>query len=58
MEAAMRPLVFWIAVPLTLLGASMLIAGIGSTALWFALVALGFALVVIDRVKPGTAGRR
>lgn len=54
----MRPLVFWIAVPLTLLGASMLIAGIGSTALWFALVALGFALVVIDRVKPGTAGRR
>jgi hypothetical protein len=54
----MRPLLLWIAVPLMLLGAGMLIAGIGSTALWLAVVTLGIALVVIGRVKPGAAGRR
>jgi hypothetical protein len=54
----MKPLLLWIAVPLMLLGASMLVAGIGSTALWIAAVTVGIALVVIGRVKPGAAGRR
>lgn len=40
-----------------LLGASMLIASVGSTALWIAVVTVGIALVVIGRVKPGAAGR-
>jgi hypothetical protein len=56
--AVMKPLLLWIAVPLMLLGASMLVAGIGSTALWIAAVTVGIALVVIGRVKPGAAGRR
>jgi uncharacterized membrane-anchored protein len=56
--AVMKPLLLWIAVPLMLLGAIMLVAGIGSTALWIAAVTVGIALVVIGRVKPGAAGRR
>ena len=36
----------------------MLVAGIGSTALWIAVVAVGIALVAIGRAKPGAAGRR
>jgi len=54
----MKPLLLWIAVPLMLLGASMLVAGVGSTGLWIAAVTMGIALVVIGRVKPGAAGRR
>jgi hypothetical protein len=54
----MKSLLLWIAVPLLLLGAAMLIAGIGSTALWFAVIAVGIALVAIGRVKPGVSGRR
>jgi hypothetical protein len=53
----MKPLVLWVAVPLMLLGASMLVASIGSPALWIAVVTVGIALVLIGRVKPG-AGRR
>jgi hypothetical protein len=56
--AVMRPLLLWIAVPLMLLGAGMLVAGLGSTALWIAVVTVGIALVVIGRVKPRAAGRR
>ena len=54
----MKPLLLWIAVPLMLLGAGMLVAGICSTALWIAVIAVGIALVAIGRVKPGAAGRR
>jgi hypothetical protein len=54
----MKPLLPWIAVPLLLLGASMLIAGAGSAAVWIAVIAVGIALVVIGGVKPGAAGRR
>ena len=54
----MKPLLLWIAVPLMLLGAGMLIAGIGSTALWIAMITVGIAFVVIGRVKPGAAGRQ
>jgi hypothetical protein len=56
--AVMRALHLWVAVPLMLLGVGMLIAGIGSTALWIAVITLGIALAVIGRVKPDTAGRR
>lgn len=56
--AVMRPLLLWTAVALMLLGAGMLIVGIGSTAPWIAMVTLGITWVVIDRVKWGAAGRR
>jgi hypothetical protein len=39
----------WIAAPLLLLAGAMLIVGIGSPALWIALVAIGIAVVAIDR---------
>jgi hypothetical protein len=42
-------LLLWIAVPLMLLGAVMLIAGVGASAIWIALVTVGIALVVIER---------
>lgn len=54
----MKPFLLWIAVPLMLLSATMLVAGIGSTALWIAVVTVGIALVVIGRVTPGAARRR
>ena len=56
--AVMNPLLLWTAVPLMLLGASMPDAGLGSPGLWIAAVTVGIALVIIGRVKPGTAGRR
>ena len=54
----MNPLLLWIAVPMMLLGASMLIAGIGATALWMAVIAVGIAMVAVGRAKPGAAGRK
>lgn len=54
----MKRLLLWIAVPLLLLSAAMLIADIGSSALWIAVIAVGIALVVIGRVKPSAMGRR
>jgi hypothetical protein len=54
----MKPLLPWIAVPMMLLGASMLIADIGATATWIAIITVGIALVVIGRAKPRAAGRR
>jgi hypothetical protein len=56
--AVVKPLLLGIAVPLMLLGASMLVAGIGSTALWIAIITGGITLVAISRVKPGAAGRQ
>jgi hypothetical protein len=43
----MRPLV-WLAVPLMLLGAAMLIADIGASVLWIAAVTVGIALLAVD----------
>jgi hypothetical protein len=48
----MKRLLLWVAVPLMLLGAAMLIADIGATALWIAVIAVGIALVAIGQVKP------
>lgn len=56
--AVMKPVFLWIAVPLMLLGAGMLIAGIGSTALWIAVITVGIALVAISQINPGAAGQR
>ena len=44
----------WIAIPLLLVGAVMLVAGIGEHGLWIAVVAVGVALVVIGRRSPGS----
>jgi len=50
----MKPLLLWIAVPMMLLGAGMLIAGIGATALWIAVIAVGIAMAELDvRVYSG-----
>jgi hypothetical protein len=54
----MKTLLVWIAVPLLLLAAVMLVAGIGTPGLWIAVVAVGIALVVIGQVKPSAPGRR
>ena len=54
----MKRLLLWVAVPLLLLGAAMLIADIGATALWIAVIAVGIALVTIGQVKPSSTRRR
>ena len=54
----MKPMLLWIAVPLLLLGAAMLIAGIGAASLWIAVTLVGAALVIIGQVKPDAMGRR
>ena len=53
----MERLYGWVAIPLLLLGAVMLIAAVGATALWFAVIAVGMALVVISQL-PGALARR
>ena len=54
----MKRSLLWVAVPLMLLGAAMLIADIGATALWIAVIAVGIALVAIGQVKPSATGRQ
>jgi hypothetical protein len=46
----MTPLV-WMAVVLMVMGAVMLIAGIGAPGLWTAVVTVGIAVVIIDRTR-------
>jgi hypothetical protein len=41
-----------LAVPLMLLGAAMLVADIGSTGLWIAVIAVGVATVAIGMRRP------
>jgi hypothetical protein len=55
--AVMERLYGWVAIPLLLLGAVMLIAGVGATALWFAVIAVGMALATISQL-PGAMARR
>lgn len=47
---AMTPFI-WIAVALLLIGAAMLVAGIGAPALWIAVIAVGIALITVDRIR-------
>jgi hypothetical protein len=53
----MSTLLIWIAVPLMLLGAVMLIAGIGAPALWIGGIAVGIALVAVYGARGRTATR-
>jgi hypothetical protein len=41
----------WVAVALMLIGAVMLVAGVGTPALWIAVITVGIALVAIDRIR-------
>jgi hypothetical protein len=41
----------WSAVVLMLLGAVMLVADVGASAVWIAVITLGIALVAIDRSR-------
>lgn len=42
-----RPLM-WVAVALLLVGAVLLVAGVGAAGLWIAVIAVGIALVAIE----------
>jgi hypothetical protein len=44
----MKQAVNWIAAALMLVGAVMLIAGVGVPGLWISVIAIGIALMVID----------
>jgi hypothetical protein len=48
----------WIAVALMLIGAVMLVAGVGGAGLWIAVITIGIALLVADRTRTGSAQRR
>jgi len=50
----MREPMLWTAVVLMLVGAVLLVAGVGAAVLWIAVIAVGIALVVVD----GTRRRR
>jgi len=47
----MKP-VLWMSASLLLIAAVMLIAGIGASSLWIAVIAVGIALVAIEARKP------
>ena len=40
----------WIAVPLMLVSAVMLVADVGASALWIAAITLGIAMITIERM--------
>jgi hypothetical protein len=50
-RGAAMTLLVWIAVVLMVIGAVMLIAGIGASGLWIAVVTVGIALVIVDRTR-------
>ena len=41
----------WMVAALLMVAAAMLIAGVGEAGLWFALIAVGIAIVIIDRSR-------
>jgi hypothetical protein len=49
----MKHFVTWIAVPLMLIGAVMLVADVGVAGLWIAVITIGIALVAIDAYRQG-----
>jgi hypothetical protein len=51
-------LLVWIAVPLLLLGAIMLIADVGAAGLWIALIAVGIAMVLVGLASRRVRARR
>ena len=50
----MKPLL-WVAVPMLLLAAAMLVADVGAAGLWIAVVAVGVALVAIELLRSRRA---
>ena len=46
--SAMRRPLMWVAVALLLVGAVLLVAGVGAAGLWIAVIAVGIALVAIE----------
>ena len=52
----MRQPLIWIAVPLMLIAAILLVAGVGASALWIAVIAVGIALVALDLYRRRRAG--
>ena len=44
-------LLLWKVAAMLILAAAMLIAGVGAAGLWFAVIAVGVAVVVIDRLR-------
>ena len=57
-RGVMKSLLSWIAVPLLLLAAGMLIAGIGAPGVWITVVTVGIALVIVGQLRPNAPGRR
>jgi hypothetical protein len=51
-------LLLWIAAPLLLLGAVMLIADIGAAGLWIAVIAVGLVMVLMGLASRRTRARR
>ncbi len=49
-DDVMKPLL-WIAAPVLLLAAVMLVGGVGAAGPWIALVAVGVALVAVDLLR-------
>ena len=41
----------WVAVPLMLLGAAMILADIGASGLWISVITVGIALVAVDLLR-------
>lgn len=55
----MKRLFPWIAAPLFLLGAALLVAHFGASGLWIVLIAAGIALIaILGQIKSSAAGRR
>ena len=50
----MKPLL-WVAVPMLLLAAGMLVADVGDAGLWIAVVAVGVALVAVELFRSRRA---
>ncbi len=47
----MRQPLIWMAAALMLIGAVMLILGVGAAGLWIAVITVGIAIVAIDRYR-------
>ena len=55
----MKRLFPWIAVPLFLLGAALLVVHFGASGLWIVVIAAGITLVaILSKLKSSAAGRR
>ena len=53
----MKQPIIWIAVVLMLVGAVLLVAGVGAAGLWIGVITVGIALVVIESYR-GRQGHR